>query len=85
MDLVYMRDTIEKMPKFHQVAILRIFNENDKVILSENRNGIHINLTEMDQDVLSKVEDYVQYVITQESALDQDEKEKETIKNTYFS
>ena len=80
-----MRDTIEKMPKFHQVAILRIFNESDKVILSENRNGIHINLSEMEDDVIKKVQEYVQYVITQETTLDQDEKEKESIKNTYFS
>ena len=60
-------------------------NSFDDVIINENRNGIHINLTELNNDVILKMQDYATYVNTQETALNQDEKEKEDIKNIYFS
>lgn len=84
-DLFQLRNCIEKMTKFNQIAILRILNSFDDVIINENRNGIHINLTELNNDVLLKMHDYATYVNTQETALNQDEKEKEDIKNIYFS
>tara|TARA_Y100000816_G_scaffold270598_1_gene234470 strand:+ start:176 stop:448 length:273 start_codon:yes stop_codon:yes gene_type:complete len=84
-DLFQLRDTIEKMTKFNQIAILRILNESDDVIINENRNGIHINLTELSEDVIKKLQEYTNYVNTQETTLNQDEKQKEDIKNIYFS
>lgn len=84
-DLFQLRDTIEKMTKFNQIAILRILNDSDDVIINENRNGIHINLTELSEDVIKKLQEYTNYVNTQETTLNQDEKQKEDIKNIYFS
>lgn len=84
-DLFQLRDTIEKMTKFNQIAILRILNDSDDVIINENRNGIHINLTELSDDVIKKLQEYTNYVNTQETTLNQDEKQKEDIKNIYFS
>ena len=52
---------IEKMEKFNQVKILNIFN-NSKIEISENRNGIFINLTELSKETLKKINDYVNYV-----------------------
>ena len=57
-DLFQLRDTIEKMTKFNQIAILRILNDSDDVIINENRNGIHINLTELSEDVIKKLQEY---------------------------
>jgi hypothetical protein len=73
------------MTKFNQIAILRILNDSDDVIINENRNGIHINLTELSEDVIKKLQEYTNYVNTQETTLNQDEKQKEDIKNIYFS
>ena len=84
-DLFQLRDTIEKMTKFNQIAILRILNDSDDVIINENRNGIHINLSELSEDVIRKLQEYTNYVNTQETTLNQDEKQKEDIKNIYFS
>lgn len=84
-DLFQLRDTIEKMTKFNQIAILRILNDSDDVIINENRNGIHINLSELSEDVIKKLQEYTNYVNTQETTLNQDEKQKEDIKNIYFS
>ena len=84
-DLFQLRNNIEKMTKFNQIAILRILNVFDDVIINENRNGIHINLSELSDEVIKKLQEYTNYVNTQETTLNQDEKQKEDIKNIYFS
>ncbi len=84
-NIVTMRDNIEKMSKFHQLNILKILNSHDSVIINENKNGIHINLSDIKEEIIGKLTEYVSYVMTQENALNKDEKEKESIKNIYFS
>ena len=84
-DLVLIRDYIEKMSKFHKVEVLRILNKHKEVILNENKYGIHINLTELNDDIIEELSTYVNYVNTQELTLKQDEKQKEEFKNIYFS
>ena len=73
------------MTKFNQIEILRILNKHDDVIVNENRYGIHVNLSDLNEDVLEQLIQYIQYVNTQEKNLNQDEKQKEDIKNIYFS
>jgi Ni,Fe-hydrogenase III component G len=85
MDLETIRNTIEKMTKFNQVEVLRILNKHQDVILNENRYGIHVNMSDLKDEVLHEVVQYVQYVQAQERTLNQDEKQKEDIKNIYFS
>ena len=75
---------IESMNKFNQVAILKILKAEENVVLNENQYGIHVNLTELSNDVLRKIHSYVQYVNTQQQNLEQAEKQKELFKNTYF-
>tara|TARA_B100000242_G_scaffold283182_1_gene245179 strand:- start:1173 stop:1445 length:273 start_codon:yes stop_codon:yes gene_type:complete len=84
-DLFQLRNSIEKMTKFNQIAVLRILNSFEDVIINENRNGIHINLSELSEEVINKLQEYANYVNTQETTLNQDEKQKEDIKNIYFS
>jgi hypothetical protein len=85
MDIVNIRNTIEKMTKFNQVEILRILNKHEDVIINENRYGIHVNMSDLKENVLNEITQYVQYVQAQERTLNQDEKQKEDIKNIYFS
>ena len=85
MELTQLRDYIEKMTKFNQIEVLRILNNHDDVTINENRYGIHVNLTELNPEVVTKLISFVNYVNTQEKVLNQDEKEKEEIKNNYFS
>jgi len=84
-NIATMRDNIEKMSKFHQLNILKILNSHDSVIINENKNGIHINLSDLEGHIVHKVSEYVSYVMAQENVLNKDEKEKESIKNIYFS
>jgi hypothetical protein len=78
------REQIENMSKFNQIEILRILTKNDNVTINENKYGIHINLSELDNDVLNDLLMYIKYVNTQEVYLNGVEQEKEKYKNTYF-
>lgn len=83
-ELQIMRDTIELMPKFNQVEILRILTKNNDVTINENKYGIHINLTDVSSPLVEELKMYIHYVKSQELQLDQSEKQKESFKNTYF-
>ena len=82
--LNYIRVQIEKLTKFNQVEILRMLSQYKNVIINENKYGIHINLSELTDNVLDELSNYVKYVNSQESYLNNAEKEKENYKNTFF-
>jgi hypothetical protein len=83
-ELNYIRETIENMNKFNQIEVLRILNKHSDVTLNENKYGIHINLSELRDNILDELLIYINYVNTQEVELFDIEKQKETYKNTYF-
>lgn len=78
------RESIENMSKFNQIEILRILTRHKEVIINENKYGIHINLSDLSNDILDELLVYVNYVITQEIELNNIERQKESYKNTYF-
>ena len=82
--LNYIREQIENMSKFNQIEILRILAKNKNVIINENKYGIHINLSELQDAILNELMVYIKYVNTQEIYLNNAEKEKEKYKNTFF-
>jgi hypothetical protein len=84
-ELNYIRETIENMNKFNQIEVLRILNRHKEVTLNENKYGIHINLSELDKDIINELNMYIKYVNTQEQTLNSIEKQKEDYRNTYFS
>jgi predicted metal-dependent hydrolase len=84
-ELNYIRETIENMNKFNQIEVLRILSQHNSVILNENKYGIHINLSELDLNIINELNIYIKYVNTQELALNSIELQKEEYKNTYFS
>jgi hypothetical protein len=84
-ELNQIRDTIEKMNKFNQIEILRILKKKDSVVLNENKYGVHINLTELDTDVINNITLFIKYVNTQEQTLNSIEKQKEDYKINFFS
>ena len=82
--LTNLRDSIESMSKFNQVEILRILTKHS-VTINENKYGIHINMSELSDSVVKELKLYINYVKSQEIQLNQNEKQKETFKNTYFA
>lgn len=81
--LNYLRENIEKMNKFNQLEVLRIL-KNRNIHLNENKNGVLVNLTEVNDEIIQELETYVNYVNAQERNLSENEKQKEEIKNTFF-
>ena len=82
--LNHIRETIESMSKFNQIEVLRILHSHKEVIINENKYGIHINLTELSNNILNELKVYIDYVTTQEIQLNEAEKQKEDYKNIYF-
>jgi hypothetical protein len=83
-DLISIRNQIEDMAIFNQIEILKIL-QKENIVLNENKNGVHINLTELSEDIINNLKMYINYVKIQETNLDKMEKQKEVFKNTYFT
>jgi hypothetical protein len=83
--LNYIRETIENMNKFNQIEVLRLLNKHKNVFFNENKYGVHINLTELPNNIIEELEIYIHYVNTQEDTLHEAEQQKETFKNIYFA
>jgi hypothetical protein len=84
-ELNFIRDSIENMNKFNQIEILRLLNKNNNVTLNENKYGVHINLSELNKEMIDSLKVYINYVNTQEITLNKVEQQKENFKNTYFT
>jgi hypothetical protein len=78
------RESIENMSKFNQIAVLKILTRHKDVTINENKYGIHINLSELRQFILDEILIYIKYVNNQEIELFDIERQKESYKNTYF-
>lgn len=79
-----MRNKIEAMDKYNQIQVLKILNKNNAT-LNENNNGVFINLTNLSNDVLNKLNEYIIYVETQEKNLSSIENTKDLYLNKYFT
>jgi len=84
-ELNYLRESLENMNKFNQVEVLRLLYKHKNIILNENKNGVLVNLSELKKVVLDELSMYIKYVNTQESSLNEIERQKEDYRNTYFS
>jgi hypothetical protein len=82
--LNHIKEQVEAMSKFNQLEILKILVKNKNIVINENKYGIHVNLSQVDELTLEEIASYVQYVSTQEMFLNGDEQEKEKYKNTFF-
>ena len=78
------KENIELMNKCYQVEILKLLNNESSVIISENNNGIFINLSDLDITVIDKLEKFIKYVRVQQNQLTIVEEEKAIIKNEFF-
>lgn len=83
--LEHLRNTIEDMPRYHQIEILSLLKQYPNICINENNNGTFINLTELDSSVIQNLEKYISYVEEQTNHLDIIEKEKERIEKVYFN
>lgn len=79
-----MKMKIENLNKTHQLEILKIFLQND-IKVNENKSGIFINMSFLDNTIIEKIAKYLNYIQEQENNLNSLESQKEEFKNTYFN
>jgi uncharacterized protein (DUF342 family) len=84
-ELIKLQNIIENMDKTNQLKVLQILTQNNDVTINENKNGIHINLSELKKTIIDDLIKFVNYVNTQELMLRASEKIKEDLKTNYFS
>ena len=85
LNLIDIRDSIENFNKFNQIEVLRILKSHSDVVLNENKNGVYINLADVNEQALDQLIAFISYVNDQEASLDATEKQKETFMNAFFS
>jgi len=83
-NLNFLKENIENLTKFHQIEVLKIIKSDKSIIINENNNGIFINLTNVSNDIVDNISNYLKYVDTQEKHLNDVEDEKEKISNIFF-
>jgi hypothetical protein len=82
--LLRISEKIEAMSKFNHIEVARILSGYPEISLTENKYGIHINLTNVPNHILGKLEDFINHVQKQEKLLNDVEQQKEEFKNIYF-
>ena len=83
MSFVQTKEKIESLHRPYQIQILRILKKHN-VEFNENRNGVFFNLAKLDEDTLTDIEKYLNYVDQQINYLSEHEKQKDLYKENYF-
>jgi len=81
--LMSLKDGIENMPVVHQIEILRILHSKHTQI-NENKNGVFVNISKLNNELLQQLYDYMNYVINQEKHLNEIEEQKQSLTKEFF-
>ena len=79
------KEKIELLSKQHQIELLRILSAIPGISISENNNGVFINLTQQNDIVFEKIENFLEYVSVQQKSLSLLEKRQYDIETEFFS
>jgi hypothetical protein len=82
-ELDKLRKTIEFLNNSHHIEIAKIF-KNNNIKLTENNNGIFINLNNISSKIIDEIKNYINFVKQQESLLNIDETKKEDLEKIFF-
>jgi hypothetical protein len=72
---------IEQMKKNTHVGILRIIAKDNETVINENKNGIHVNLSELNHGTIETICKYIEYIQLQEQNLDSIQAKQEDVKS----
>jgi hypothetical protein len=64
------------------IRILHIIKENETLnLISENNNGVFINMEDISDGTIKKIQEYIEYVLLKEVSIKEVEDTKDKIKN----
>jgi len=84
MILEELKNELERLPDKNHLEIFKIFKEYG-VEYSENKNGIFINLSFVENEVLDKLMSYLSKIKEQNLFLEKLENQKEEYKSLFFN
>lgn len=79
-----LKKSIEILNEIHHKKILQIIIDNN-ITISENSNGCFVNLTDIDDTVIDKIQDYLKFISEQTNDLNEIEEKKKEIRENFFS
>ena len=86
-DIYYLENlkkSIESLNEIHHKKILQIIVDNN-ITISENSNGCFVNLTDIDDEIIDKIQYYLKFISEQTNDLNQIEEKKKEIRENFFS
>ena len=75
-DLTNIKNRIEQMNELQQKEVFKIFLNNN-IDYNENSNGIFINLTNINKNIIKELKKYIDYVNKQNTFLSEQEEQKQ--------
>ena len=72
---------IDNFSKDDHIKILEILVNYDRSIISENSNGCFIHMEDLPEDIIEKIQHYINYVLLKESEISKVESTKDILKN----
>jgi adenosylmethionine-8-amino-7-oxononanoate aminotransferase len=81
--LMSLKEGIENMPVVHQIEVLRILCSKNTQI-NENKNGVFVNISRLNNDLIQELYDYMKYFINQENHLNEIEQQKQSLTKEFF-
>lgn len=72
---------IDNFSKDDHIKILEILANYDPSIISENSNGCFIHMEDLPEDIIDKIQYYINYVLLKESEITKVETTKDILKN----
>ncbi len=83
-ELENLRDQIDKLTKEKQIEILRIIKDSKcSNHMSENKNGVFINMLELDDYLISNIQNQIIFWKKNEEKLIEDENKKNVLINQF--
>ena len=72
---------IDNFSKEDHIKILEIIANYNRNIISENSNGCFIHMEDLPEDIIEKIQYYINYVLLKESEISKVETTKDILKN----
>ena len=72
---------IDNFSKDDHIKILEILVNYDRSIISENSNGCFNHMEDLPEDIIEKIQHYINYVLLKESEISKVETTKDILKN----
>ena len=84
-NLIKIKREIENLSRSAQIGMLRVLYARKTITINENNNGSFVNLTGLNEEDLSIIEDYLSYLQEQSRRIAILENKRKAIELKYFS